>query len=309
MSDTSTSPAAGFNEELWQVIFGVGHPVLIEKQQRFGAIGAPPRCKLCLAPFGAEGGADVPAPSNRNPRFCSLCDAFIRANPGGAKVRMAMLFADVRHSTELAESLELSEYVRRMNAYYRTVSQVVIDTDGFMLEVVGDQVFALYPTGFSGVAADDPPEADDAVCALRRRRCALKAIEAGRRLAAVSAGGPAAFEFGVSVHAADVFIGTIQGAEEGIVDVRVWGPQVNLAARLSDAARGGEALVTDAACEAAGLSCGGLDGVEMALKGLARPVTARRIAPESEPLWGRALQGAAREAALVSQPGARRVIQ
>jgi adenylate cyclase len=298
MSDASTLPAANFNEELWRVIFGVGHPVLIEKQQRFGAIGAAPRCKLCLAPFGAgaDPGADIPGPSNRNPRYCSQCDGFIRANPGGAKVRMAMLFTDVRHSTELAESLDLGEYVRRMNAYYHTVSEVVIDTDGFMLEVVGDQVFALYPTGFSGIAADDPAEATEAVCAARRGRCARKAIEAGRRLALAGGGGPDAFEFGVGVHAAEVFIGTIRGAEEGIVDVRVWGPQVNLAARLGDAARGGEALVTDDACAAAGIPCGGLDSVEMPLKGLARPVTARRITPASEPLWRHSLHVAAEAA-------------
>lgn len=143
MSAEPTLDPTEFNEELWQVIFGVGHPQLIQKQRRFMALGTAPRCKLCLAPFGADAGDDVPGPSNRNPRYCSQCDGFIRANPGGAKVHMAMLFADVRHSTELSESLDLSEYVRRMNAFYRAVSQTVIDTDGFMLEVVGDQVFAL----------------------------------------------------------------------------------------------------------------------------------------------------------------------
>jgi adenylate cyclase len=289
MTEVSLPPAPTFDEELWRTIFGIGHPLLIEKQQRYRMIGAPPRCKLCLAPFGPDSGTDTPGPSNRNPRFCSQCDGFIRANPGGAKVQMAMIFADVRHSTELAQTLELSEYVRRMNAYYRTVSQVVIDTDGFMLEVVGDQVFALYPTGFSGVHADDPPNASESIGAARRQRCALKAIEAGRRLALVSGGGADAFEFGVSVHVAEVFIGTIRGAEEGIIDVRVWGPHVNLAARLSDAAGGAEAFVTDDACEAAGIPYGALDHVEKLLKGLALPVSARRISPESDASWRRSL--------------------
>lgn len=127
---------------------------------------------------------------------------------------------------------------------------------------------------------------------LRERRCALKAIQAGLQLARVGSGGEDMVEFGVSVHAGEVFIGTIRGAEQGIVDVRVWGPQVNLAARLGDAARGGETLVTDAACEAAGIPLSGLDGSKMQLKGLARPVTARRITPQSEPIWRHALQAA-----------------
>lgn len=273
MTSAATVPAApAFNEELWRVIFGVGHPLLIEKQQRFRLQGEAPRCKLCLAPFNASGderlGPDVPAPSNRNPRYCSMCDVFIRANPGGARVHMSMVFADVRDSTVLAEQLELSEYVRVMNQFYRETSQAIIDTDGFMLEVVGDQIFALYPTGFSGVM---PGEDDaDAVAVVRQRqiRAAEKAIRAATTLAPSGRQRPAAAPYGLAVHSGEVYIGTIRGAEEGIIDVRVWGREVNKAARMSAAAQAGEVFISDEACVLAGIDTRGLEHRDMQLKGL-----------------------------------------
>lgn len=280
-SSAATPQAPEFNEELWRVIFDVGHPLLIEKQQRFRLQGEAPRCKLCLAPFNAGSGhdlgPDVPAPSNRNPRYCSMCDVFIRANPGGARVHMSMVFADVRDSTVLAEQLELSEYVRVMNQFYRETSQAIIDTDGFMLEVVGDQIFALYPTGFSGV---QPGEDDaDAERTVRRRqvRAAEKAIRAATALAPGGLHRPSAAPYGLAVHSAEVYIGTIRGAEEGIVDVRVWGKEVNKAARMSAAAQAGEVLISDEACALAGIDTAALEHREMRLKGLSDTVGVRSL--------------------------------
>jgi adenylate cyclase len=279
-----TTEDSGFNRELWHTIFAVGHPALIGKQREFRAQGEPPRCRLCLAPFGPNpefrGTPDQPGPSNRNPRYCSLCDGFIRENPGGAKVRLSMVFADVRDSTKLAEELELQEYVRRMNRFYADTTGVFVDTDGFMMDVVGDEVFALYPTGFSGVSEADEGVADDQELVKRRERVdAGKAAEAASRLAAISKGKGGTFSFGLGVHTAEVYIGTVRGAEEGIFDVRVWGPEVIKTARLSSVARGGEAFLTDATCTAAGLDVTQLERRELELKGLSANVGIRVVVP------------------------------
>lgn len=267
-----------FNQELWHTIFAVGHPVLIGKQQTFGAQGGAPRCKLCLAPFGPNaefgGTPERPGPSNRNPRYCSLCDAFIRENPGGAKVRLSMVFADVRNSTRLAQTLELEEYVRRMNRFYADTTRVFVETDGFLADIVGDEVFALYPAGFSGIVSGDDQAVSQAELVARRQFVAArKAMQAVKRLVALGRGGEDAFAFGVGVHTADVFIGTVRGAEEGICDVRVWGPEVIKTARLSSAAPGGEAWSSEAACIEAGEDRASLERRVVQLKGLAEPAT------------------------------------
>lgn len=271
MTTETTPPANEFNEQLWHQIFGEGHPLLIEKQSEFRKIGAAPRCKLCLAPFNEQPGvplsADVPGPSNRNPRFCSLCDGFIRANPGGAKVRLAMVFTDVRGSTRLSEELELREYVRLINQFYATTTEVFVDTDGFMMDVLGDEVFALYPTGFSGINGESATVSD------KERVATQKAFSAVSRLVKKSqANPPDGMPFGISLHAAEVYMGTVRGAEEGISDVRVWGPEVIKAARLCAAAKAGEVLISAEAVKVAGFDALRLEPRALPLKGFSEPV-------------------------------------
>lgn len=275
-----TQPIATWNEGLWHLLFAVGHPDLIAKQKRFQMEGVPPRCRLCMAPFGGfpvEGWTDEhPGPSNRNPRFCSLCDQFIRANPGGAKVTMTMVFADVRGSTALSEELPLEEYVRRINAFYRRTTGVFVKTDGFMMDVIGDEVFALYPPGFSGVSSSDAAVAEADLPAVRAATAARKALSAARQLVEIGRHRePNDLEFGVSVHTGVVYIGTIQGAEEGISDVRIWGVEVNKAARMCAQARPGEALVSPELCAAAGLDAAELPERVLTFKGISQPVSVR----------------------------------
>lgn len=244
------------NRELWHTIFGVGHPKL-QGYQRFNKrLPSPPRCRMCLAPFKGAGGLLMRmtkrAPSNRNPRFCSKCDQFIRAFPGGAEVEMSMVFADVRGSTTLAEKLSPTEFGKLINQFYAAATKVFVETDGFMIDVVGDEVFALYPPGFSG-----PDHAN-------------LALDAARELVQMStgeAGAEGILPFGAGVHTDTVYIGTVEGAEEGIADVRVMGDGVNTAALLCSAAQPGEALVSDSACAASGLDASGLEHRDMDLKG------------------------------------------
>jgi adenylate cyclase len=269
-----------WNEALWRRLFETGHPELIAKQKRLQNQGRPPRCKLCLAPFGElpAGGwsEDQPGPSNRNPRFCSLCDHFIRGNPGGAKVTMTMVFADVRGSTILSEQLDLEEYVRGINDFYRRTTGVFVETDGFMMDVMGDEVFALYPAGFSGVSASDAEVAEGDLREVRATNAAKKALGSARRLVEIGKPTtPAEFAFGVSVHTGAVYIGTIRGAEEGISDVRVWGLEVNKAARMCAQANPGEALVSREFCAAAGVDAERLPERILQFKGIAQPVGVR----------------------------------
>ncbi|HET7540352.1 MAG TPA: adenylate/guanylate cyclase domain-containing protein [Polyangiaceae bacterium] len=275
-----TQPPITWNEDLWRLLFAIGHPDLIAKQKHFQKQGLPPRCRLCMAPFGllpvAGWGDDHPGPSNRNPRFCSLCDQFIRANPGGAKVTMTMVFTDVRGSTALAESLGLEEYVRRINAFYRRTTSVFVETDGFMMDVVGDEVFALYPSGFSGVSEADSGVSEADLPTVRTATAAKKALGAVQRLVDLSKNSAEnELTFGVAVHTAPVYIGTIRGAEEGISDVRVWGIEVNKAARMCAQSGPGEALLSAELCEAAGFDAAELPTRVLELKGISQPVRAR----------------------------------
>ena len=230
------------NRELWYTIFGVGHPDL-HKYQRFNMrLPSPPRCKLCYAPYRGIGSMVMRfqgrAPSNKNPRFCSRCDQFLRAYPGGAEVEMTIMFLDVRGSTSLGEKMSPWEFSRGMQSFYAGTFGVLYDTDGFIVDVRGDGLLAVYPPGFSG-----PDHA----------RKALRAIE---RLLGVPIAAPdgSPLRFGTGVHTGVAYVGTMTGAEAGVEDVTVLGDAANVAARLCSSAQPGEALVSGATCAAAGLA-------------------------------------------------------
>lgn len=66
-----------------------------------------PRCVWCNAPFQGPGAPFMRAigkgQSQLNPSICSDCESFAIINQGGAEVEAALLFADIRGSTSIAE--------------------------------------------------------------------------------------------------------------------------------------------------------------------------------------------------------------
>jgi adenylate cyclase len=252
------------NQELWHTIFAVGHPALRSFQNFHRRLPSPPRCKLCLAPFKGIGSwlmaLQGKGPSNRNPRYCSACDKFLRAYPGGAEVEMSMVFVDVHGSTLLAEKMTPTEFSRTMNAFYAAATRVLNSTDGFIIDLVGDEVVALYPPGFSG--------ADHA-------RKSLLAAEQLIRLSVPAAGAGTPLELGVGANTGVAYIGTVTGAQAGIEDVRALGDQVNVTARLASVARPGEALLSEATCKASGLDLDRLERRSLEVKGREAPFAVR----------------------------------
>jgi adenylate cyclase len=254
---------SGSNTELWRTMFGAGHPLLLSYQRFNKRLPSPPRCKLCLAPFRGFGSIVMRwqgrTPSNRNPRYCSRCDSFIRAYPGGAEVEMSILFADVRGSTTLAESMSPTKFSELLNSFYKLTTSILFETDGFVIDLVGDEVVGLYPPGFSGK--------DHAKLAIRAAQLLLQAHYD--------------VPIGIGVHTGIAYIGTMGGAENSIMDVRALGDNVNTTARLCSKASQGEALLSEAVCAQAGLVFDELEHRHVELKGKSEPVDVRVLYADS----------------------------
>jgi adenylate cyclase len=251
------------NTELWQTMFGTGHPLLLSYQRFNRRLPSPPRCKMCLAPFRGIGSIVMRwqgrTPSNRNPRFCSRCDSFIRTYPGGAEVEMSMLFVDVRGSTTLAEKMSPTQFSALMNSFYGLTTSILFETDGFVIDLVGDEVVGLYPPGFSG------PE--HAKLAIRAAQMILHANSS--------------IPIGLGVHTGVAYIGTMGGADNSIMDVRALGDSVNTAARLCSKASPGEAFISEAACASAGINLDVLERRQLELKGKSEIVEVRVLRGDS----------------------------
>lgn len=226
------------NEPLWRTIFQDGHPDLLKQHWLHRKLPSPPRCRLCLVPFEGLGGWWMrkrgKARSDRNEHYCSACDGFLAAFPGGAEVEMTLLFADIRQSSQMAEDLGSAQFAAKVNAFYAQVGKILAASDGFVVELRGDCIAGAYPPGFSG------------------QDHAAKAVRAAVEIVKQSGSDGAAF--GVGVHAGPVFIGTVDTAAGRLNEVSVFGETVNMAAKLSDVAPAGQALVSTEAATLAGMS-------------------------------------------------------
>ena len=261
------------NEEVWRAVFAEGHPKLKQFQKFHMRLPSAPRCRMCFVPFGGVGGIFMrlrgKGPSQRNPHFCNACDAFINAFPGGAEVDQSILFVDVRNSVGLAERVGPTAFGSVMKEFYTMATQPLIDTDGFIIEFIGDSVAGIYPPGFCG-----PDHARKAIAGAEQiLRSKMPSTPEGAEL-----------PIGVGVHTGTVFIGTVAGAEGGFHDVQPLGDNVNVTSRLSGIAAPAEALISEATLAAAGCNPAGLKSRQLDLKGRTAPITAYAIGRDSFPL-------------------------
>lgn len=261
------------NERVWRRIFRDGNPTLHGYRRVIGLLPSPPRCNACRVPFEGFGGLVMRLrgieASASNTLYCNRCNRAIRAHPGATDVTLSMVFADVRGSTALAAQAEhegrRDEYVRLLRHFEAEVRAVFERTRGFIIDIVGDEVVAVYPPGLSGSR-----HADHAVAA------ALALTRLGARAAYGRQPLP---PFGVGVHTGEVFLGNRfsdhEPPAEDLSKVRIIGEHANLTARLAAAAESGEAIVSDETIAALSAPARGAERMErrrITVKGLDAPV-------------------------------------
>lgn len=173
--------------------------------------------------------------------------------PGGAEIEISLIFADIRGSTKLAESMSPAEFGRTMNKFYETASKILIRTDAFIDKMVGDEIIGLYIPGYAG------------------RRHARKALIAAQRLGtAMGYGSPEGpwLPIGIGIHTGKVYVGTVQGVEGTASDFTALGDNVNIAARLAENAEAGHVLVSDSTHKLAGLEFDEVETRDLSLRGM-----------------------------------------
>jgi adenylate cyclase len=251
------------NDPMWEDVLLRGHGWPKAVRGAFRRLPSSPRCKVCASPFSGVGGTIMRPfgfrPSRKNPNFCGRCIDMMPA--GGAEVDIAVLFADVRGSTTLGESLGATAYAGLMHRFYGVATDVLLAHDAVIDKLIGDEVMALFIPGITGPA-------------YRQR-----AVDAGLDLLrAVKDGDSAWLPVGVAVHGGRAFVGNVGG--QGITDFTALGDMVNTASRLQGFATAGELVVSEALCTELG---------EIAPTGETRTVEVRG---RTEPLAVRVVRGA-----------------
>jgi adenylate cyclase len=191
------------------------------------------RCRLCLAGFDGFAAPLMRVmgrkPWLRNPHFCEKCEEMMQKEPGGAEIDVAMLYADVRGSTELAARLGPTAFAGLMQRFFRVATKAFIASDAIVDKMVGDEMIALYVPGLTG---------DDF-----RERAVAAGLELLRATGHADSGGPW-LSIGVGVHSGETFLGSI-GVEGGNYQFAALGEPMNFAARLVGAAKAGEMVISE----------------------------------------------------------------
>ncbi|HTD22493.1 MAG TPA: adenylate/guanylate cyclase domain-containing protein [Terriglobales bacterium] len=253
------------SEARWRKLLTQGHRGLRFTHLLFRYMPSPPRCKVCHNPFGGWGGKFAGLfgfkASRKNPNLCTrCCDAL---PPGGAEVDVAVLFADVRGSTQLGERLSPDAFATLLNRFYRTATEVLIRRDAIVDKLIGDAVMALFLPGVCGPAY--------------KRRAAESALAL---LHAVGYGmpGDAApwMPIGAAVNSGLAYVGNVGG--EGVVDFTALGDTVNTAARMASSAAAGEVLVNEAVYAEVAGDFPGVEQRSLVVRGKQAALTVRTLA-------------------------------
>jgi adenylate cyclase len=175
----------------------------------------------------------------------------------GVEIPITLLFSDIRGSTTMGERLRPADFHAFLERFYRLASDSIVDHDGIVDKVVGDEVIGLF---FGGVSGPDHPAV--AVAA---------AIDLAERAAHASTTPLVSIPVGTAVHTGMAFVGAT-GLGTTVDDFTALGDVVNITARLASAASAGEVIVSVAAAEIAGMATEQLERRTVEIRGRTEPI-------------------------------------
>ncbi|MBV8773178.1 MAG: adenylate/guanylate cyclase domain-containing protein [Deltaproteobacteria bacterium] len=178
--------------------------------------------------------------------------------PGGAEVEIAVLFSDVRGSTSLGEQLGPAEFAALLNKFYDVATITLLEHEGTIDKMVGDEVMALFIPGF---------------CGPNYRLHAVRAAEALIRAIGYREGSEPLLPVGVSIHAGPAYVGKVGSG--GVTDFTALGDTVNTAARLQAIAGAGEVLLSEVLFQAVAEHYPQLEQRVVTLRGKEEPFAIR----------------------------------
>src|SRR5687767_1958381 len=122
------------DEAFWRDYL-TGYNAMQAKGRRFfNRLPADPRCQLCAAPFAGPAGRVMRLMGRErsvgSPKMCNACEKALIKHHGGAEVPAAMLFADIRGSTAMAETMSPAAFHDLLERFYAAGSAAVFSNDG-----------------------------------------------------------------------------------------------------------------------------------------------------------------------------------
>ena len=190
-----------------------------------------PRCKVCAAPFDGIGRVATRVVqhgrSAANPTMCGMCFGQLAKHPGGAEIDVSIVFADIRGSTGIAETIGPAAFRVALQAFYQLAAKAIEDNGGSIDKYLGDGVMALFIPVIAGERHGE-----------RAVEAAVALVDAVEGSALRGQG----IRVGAGVHRGTAFVGVLGSGDR--LDFSALGDPVNVAARLGALAGPGEVLAS-----------------------------------------------------------------
>jgi class 3 adenylate cyclase len=151
---------------------------------------------------------------------------------GGEKRNLTVMFCDIRNFTSITERMDPVDVLVMLNECLTLLSGIIDDFEGVIDKYEGDKIMTLF-----GAPLDSPNHSLQAVLCSIEMQKALVIWNDHREK-----NGFCKLEVGIGVHSGIAVAGNV-GAENHL-SYTVLGHFVNVSARLCDAAKGGEILIT-----------------------------------------------------------------
>ena len=173
---------------------------------------------------------------------------------------MGVLFADMRGYTAMAEKEAPEAIARLLNRFYAVATDVLASRDALIDKLVGDEVMALFLTGFTGPGC------------FRKMASAAEGLLQG--VGHGSSEGPW-LPLGIGLDFGLAFVGNVGSGE--VKDFTALGDVVNTAARLQAEAKAGQIVISERVYREVAERYPNVPLVELQLKGKTEPVAARVV--------------------------------
>lgn len=152
---------------------------------------------------------------------------------------VTVLFVDIRGYTQYAEHTPPAVVIEMLNQFFGLATEAIIRNGGFINKFLGDAIMALF-----GALAVQPDQAHRAALAALEIRSGVEKFNQAR-----SAEGKDPIVIGIGINRGDVVAGSVGSAAR--MEYTVIGDAVNVASRLTSAAKAGEILISRTALEPA----------------------------------------------------------
>jgi adenylate cyclase len=196
-------------------------------------------------------------------------DLRVQVNPGqGVEREVAVLFADLRAFTRMAEGRLPYDVVFVLNQYFEAMGQAIEEQGGRVDKFIGDGIMALF-----GVDREPVTACREALAATRAMALALERLN---QHLAHDLSEP--LRIGIGLHAGPVILGEM--GYRRATSLTAVGDTVNVAARLEALTKDFEAqlVVSARLAESAGVDLSAAELREIEIRGRRRPLRVRLVA-------------------------------